>query len=259
MVVDPVAAAADDLVEYPFDSMLEDGVESDPQYPSTSVARLRSVLTKVRAIGSLDGRWLDVRRTLIAVGGLKEEYSTAHAFNDHNHCDLTTVLDSVPIESLALLESSSHCSSPPTSPIVSPASSDGSWSRFTQLSENIESACLSEFGSGRSWCTCIAGAHLSPPQDAAHSDLLSRVAFKLVWVPHDFAEFILVDDEGRLLKRGRPSRILPSLQTRQRNYDLVKGGKYAIEADKIAAGNNSKGILSDVALRVDGYSKFTNS
>ena len=36
-----------------------------------------------QAIDTLDGAWDDVRRRLLAAGGLKEDRSTGHAFNDH--------------------------------------------------------------------------------------------------------------------------------------------------------------------------------
>lgn len=68
----------------------------------------------------------------------------------------------------------------------------------------------------------------------------SRVAFKLVWVPPNFEEFLLVDDEGRLLKRGAPTGKLPSLGARQRNFALVQGGKYATAAEAIARGKETE-------------------
>merc|ERR1711879_922656 len=103
---------------------------------------------------------------------------------------------------------------------------------------HIKHASLGEHGPGGSWSTCTNGAHLTPPSDVAHVQFSSRVAFKLVWVPSDFAQFVLVDDDGRLLKRGRPTGSLPSLSARRRNYALVQGGKYAAVADAIAAGKD---------------------
>jgi hypothetical protein len=39
------------------------------------------------------------------------------------------------------------------------------------------------------------GCNRDPPQDVAHVQFRSRIAFKLVWVPNDnFDTFVLVDD-----------------------------------------------------------------
>ena len=77
---------------------------------------------------------------------------------------------------------------------------------------------------------------MDPPQDVAHVQFRSRIAFKLVWAPtKDFDTFVLVDDDGKELARGRPKGRLPSLRQRQMNYRIVSGSKYAIAADKIAA------------------------
>jgi len=55
-------------------------------------------------------------------------------------------------------------------------------------------------------------------------------------VPPDFSIFVLVDDEGRELRRGHPTGSLPSMRSRRGNYDLVRGGKYAVAADAISQG-----------------------
>merc|ERR1719210_2203344 len=109
-------------------------------------------------------------------------------------------------------------------------------SRQNQLGPHIQEASLTSHGPGGSWSTCTNGAHLTPPSDVAHVQFSSRVAFKLVWVPRDFTQFVLVDDEGRELKRGRPTGNLPSLRARRGNYQLVQGGKYAVAADAISQG-----------------------
>merc|ERR1719446_817279 len=95
-------------------------------------------------------------------------------------------------------------------------------SRRNLLGPHIAKASLTSHGPGGSWSTCTNGAHLTPPSDVAHVQFSSRVAFKLVWVPPDFAQFVLVDDEGRELKRGRPTGSLPSIRARQGNYRLVQ-------------------------------------
>lgn len=210
------AVAAKDT-GYPFETMIKDGVEIDVHYPGTAVERLRSVLQRTRALGSLDGPWREVRSQLLAAGGLKEDYSTSHAFNDDNHCDLTTMIGDVSFNSNA----------------------DGAVaqiSRGNQLGGHITAASLAEHGPGGSWSTCTNGAHLTPPSDVAHVQFRSRVAFKLVWAPPDYEQFVLVDDEGREIKRGRPTGSLPSLRARQRNYALVEGGQYASAAEAAGAG-----------------------
>lgn len=112
-----------------------------------------------------------------------------------------------------------------------------------------------------SWSTCTNGAGLNPPNDVAHVQFQSRIAFKLVWCPRGYEEavavtsdaasksegrsklvkhepystFFLVDDEGNFLKKGRPiagDPHIPHLRiARMRNYDIVNGGKYAKVAD----------------------------
>jgi len=212
--------------DYPFELASKDGHQYDPAYPGTAVQRLSSVLKQVQAIDNLDGPWADVRRRLLAAGGLKEDHSTSHAFNDDNHCDLTTMQTEVSFES----------------------NSNGAVSaisRGNQLGPHIQGASIAEHGPGGSWSTCTNGAHMTPPSDVAHVQFSSRVAFKLVWVPPKFTQFVLVDDEGRLLKQGTPTGQLPSMGARQRNYQLVNGGKYASVADDIAAG---KSIETEVCV-----------
>lgn len=215
-----VGSAMQPLLEqsdYPFELAVKDGVQYDPAYPGTAVGRLSSVLKRVKELPSLDGPWVDVRRHLLAAGGLKEDRSTSHAFNDDNHCDLTTMVDSVSFKD----------------------NSDGAVAMISKgnlLGPHITQASLSEHGPGGSWSTCTNGAHLTPPSDVAHVQFSARVAFKLVWVPPAFTQFVLVDDEGALLKYGTPSGDLPHARSRQGNYGLVKGGKYATVADRIAAG-----------------------
>mmetsp|Transcript_57480 Transcript_57480/g.105721 ORF Transcript_57480/g.105721 Transcript_57480/m.105721 type:complete len:269 (+) Transcript_57480:39-845(+) len=206
-----------DASDYPYQLAEKDGVQYDPAYPGTAVVRLSSVVKRVKELDSLDGPWQDVRRRLLSAGGLKEGYSTSHAFNDDNHCDLTTMIDRVSFNSNA----------------------DGAVARISrgnQLGPHIQQASLPEHGIGGSWSTCTNGAHLTPPSDVAHVQFSSRVAFKLVWVPPEFTTFVLVDDEGGFLKKGTPTGSLPPMYSRRGNYELVKGGKYAKVADAIAAG-----------------------
>jgi len=203
--------------DYPFELAVKNGVQYDPAYPGTAVARLSSVLKRVKELPPLNGPWADVRRHLLAAGGLKEDQSTSHAFNDDNHCDLTTMDEGVSFKD----------------------NSDGAVAMISKgnlLGPHIKKASLPQHGPGGSWSTCTNGAHLTPPSDVAHVQFSSRVAFKLVWVPPEFTAFVLVDDEGRALTSGTPTGSLPHMRSRQGNYALVQGGKYAAAADTITAG-----------------------
>ena len=70
-----------------------------------------------------------------------------------------------------------------------------------KLGPGIEIASLPELGPGGSWSTCMLGCNANPPQDVAHLQFRSRIAFKLVWSPPDFSTFVLVDDDGVLLNK----------------------------------------------------------
>jgi hypothetical protein len=103
------------------------------------------------------------------------------------------------------------------------------------LGNGIRIASLPELGPGGSWSTCALGCSKDPPQDVAHIQFQARIAFKLVWVPNEFFDtFVLVDDDGKLLAKGKPIEGIPALRIRQMNYRIVAGSKYAREADKIA-------------------------
>merc|ERR1711957_414514 len=103
------------------------------------------------------------------------------------------------------------------------------------LGDGIRQASLEELGPGGSWSTCANGCHMDPPQDVAHVQFRSRIAFKLVWVPNKMYDtFVLVDDSGKLLAKGTPAGG-PPLEERMINYQMVTGSKYAIEADKLAS------------------------
>lgn len=202
-------------------------MEVDPEYPGTAVQRLKSVHERIASLSTqdLNGDWEDVRRKLLWAGGLKDlpharpgAGYTGHSFNDYNHVDLTTMNDE-----------------------VSNNKNDGSVSEIAIgnfLGNGIRTASIPELGPGGSWSTCANGCHMDPPQDVAHIQFRSRIAFKLVWVPNaDFDSFVLVDDEGKELARGKPSGRLPALNQRQMNYRIVAGSKYAKVAAEIANGN----------------------
>mmetsp|Transcript_14172 Transcript_14172/g.31396 ORF Transcript_14172/g.31396 Transcript_14172/m.31396 type:complete len:259 (+) Transcript_14172:48-824(+) len=192
----------------------------DPQYPGTAVERLQGIHLRVKTLSKeeLSGDWQEVRRRLLWAGGLRDlpdvppgQGCTAHSFNDDTHCDLTAMLGEV-----------SH------------NQNDGNIEGIATgnlLGPGIQVASLPELGPGGSWSTCINGCNFEPPQDVAHVQFRSRVAFKLVWCPPVFKKFVLVDDEGEYLAHGEPTGELPNEFWRKRNYELVRGGRYARVAE----------------------------
>lgn len=202
----------------------------DKDYPGTAVQRLHSVHERIKQLVAeerLSNRpWEEIRKELLWAGGLRDLKNvmpgkgyTGHSFNDYNHVDLTTMNDEQTfnehagqIKGIAL---------------------------GNKLGDGIRIASLPELGPGGSWSTCSNGCHLDPPQDVAHIQFRSRIAFKLVWVPtSEYDTFVLVDDHGELLARGVPipGDDLPSLSERARNYQVVNGSKYAKVANLIAEG-----------------------
>lgn len=201
-------------------------LEVDPLYPGTAVARLRAVHGRVKelvASDSLDGPWSEVRRRLLWAGGLRDLTNvapglgyTGHAFNDYNHVDLTTMQGAFTFATNDAQNDDQR---------YVPQIAVGN-----QLGPGIEAASSTELGPGGSWSTCANGCNASPvPRDVAHLQFRSRIAFKLVWEPAtNWTTFCLLDDDGTLLARGRPTGDdLPALSQRQRNYRLVVGSKYA--------------------------------
>ena len=200
---------------------------TDSQYPGTAVARLASVHDRVLQLSfdDLNGRWEDVRRKLLWAGGLRDlpdaipgEGYTGHSFNDFNHVDLTCMLGEVSDnENNGLVQGIA---------------------KGNRLGNGIRIASIPDLGPGGSWSTCAMGCNKNPPEDVAHLQFQSRIAFKLVWVPNEnYDTFVLVDDGGNRLAIGNPSvsSELPALRERQLNYRLVAGSKYAVEADLIAS------------------------
>merc|ERR1711965_913550 len=71
--------------------------DQDAAYPGTATERLKAVVDRVKSLSEaeLSGEWTGVRSKLLWCGGLREDMSTSHAFNDDNHCDLTTMREDV--------------------------------------------------------------------------------------------------------------------------------------------------------------------
>jgi hypothetical protein len=153
-------------------SLSSSSTDVDVVYPGTAVQRLKSVRERVillRSSHQLNGTWEEVRRSLLWAGGLRDLTSvapgkgyTGHAFNDFNHCDLTTMLEHFADNENNGQLTVIHARNP--------------------LGEGIKIASLPDLGPGGSWTTCILGNNLNPPQDVAHVQFRSRIAFKLVWL-----------------------------------------------------------------------------
>ena len=208
----------------------------DSEYPGTAVERMNNARQRVKDLArgdDLNGNWQNVRRRLLWAGGLKDlpeaipgQGYTGHSFNDYNHVDLTCMAEN-----------------------VTDNENDGSVvvreiAIGNKLGPGVRIASLPELGPGGSWTTCAAGCNTEPPRDVAHAQFRSRIAFKLVWIPDDnFDSFVLVDDDGAELARGRPTSTggrLPALRDRQLNYRIVQGSKYAKAADAIAGARKKK-------------------
>mmetsp|Transcript_34658 Transcript_34658/g.136591 ORF Transcript_34658/g.136591 Transcript_34658/m.136591 type:complete len:256 (-) Transcript_34658:1629-2396(-) len=195
----------------------------DEEYPGTATVRLRSVHERIEQLSQQDlsGSWDEVRRKLLWAGGLRDLPDarpgagyTGHSFNDYNHCDLTTMRDDeADNENEGRVEGMA-------------------WSN--QLGPGIKIASLPELGAGGSWSTCMIGCNKEPPQDVAHVQFRSRIAFKLVWIPSTFTSFVLVDDAGNLLATGHPKGTLPPIDERRTNFRVVQGSKFATAAADLA-------------------------
>ena len=208
---------------YPFAHEVISHQIIDSKYAGTACNRLLQVIERVKNLPDdalINKSWREIRSKLLWCGGLKEDRSTSHAFNDANHCDLTTMIGDVQKNS----------------------NEEGEVSGISTrnfLGAHIESASLPDLGEGGSWSTCTNGCHNVPPHDVAHVQFNSRVAFKLVWCPPNFEKFVLVDDEGKLLKVGSPildDPNLPHISYREANYRLVRGGLYAPIAENEGRG-----------------------
>lgn len=205
-------------------AMAQDTELIDSQYPGTAVNRLNNIHKRVKSLtkDQLNAEWDSVRRKILWAGGLKDlptavpgQGYTGHSFNDFNHCDLTAMRGEVSSNENEGRVTGIHQSN--------------------RLGEGIKIASLPELGPGGSWSTCMIGCNSEPPRDVAHVQFQSRIAFKLVWAPPSFEQFVLVDDDGQLLTVGSPVGRLPDISERSKNYRVVQGSKYALEADKLAS------------------------
>lgn len=194
----------------------------DNEYPGTAVERMNGIRQRVVTTPRVDfdADWQDSRRAILRAGGLKDlphaqpgQGYTGHSFNDFNHCDLTAMRGE---------ESDNE----------NEGRVDGIAFR-NPLGDGIKLASLPEHGAGGSWSTCMIGCNKEPPQDVAHLQFRSRIAFKLVWCPPAYSRFVLVDDAGDLLNQGSPTGVLPPLRERRQNFQVVAGSKYAVQAELV--------------------------
>ena len=194
-----------------------DEVVIDADYPGTAVARMGAIRERARSLtrADLSGDWETVRTTKILwAAGMKDlplaspgQGFTGHAFNDAIHVDATAMLGE-----------------------VEDNRNDGSVRGISvgnRLGPGIQIASVPELGSGGSWSTCQLDARSGRLDDVAHGQFQARIAFKLVWCAPDYRTFVLLDDDGQLLASGTPRGELPPLSERERNFEMVRGTKYA--------------------------------
>ena len=195
-------------------------VTMDSEFPGTAVSRMNAIRQRARSLTEyeLNGEWEAVRRRLLWAAGMKDlpdalpgQGWTGHAFNDAIHVDATAMLGE-----------------------VRDNRNDGSVSGIAignRLGTGIQVASIPELGTGGSWSTCQLDTRRGSTDDVAHGQFQSRIAFKLVWCAPTFDSFVLVDDDGALLARGTPRGALPPLAERQANFEMVRGSKYAANAN----------------------------
>lgn len=220
------------------------GMESlrqyDPLYPGTAVQRMLNARTRAVSLTprNLSTEWTIVRQKILWAAGLKDlqevlpgQGYTGHAFNDWNHVDATCMLVSVIHNE-----------------------NEGKVEGIDQknnLGRGIVAASITELGEGGTWSTCMLGCDVDPPQDVAHVQFRARIAFKLVWCPPTFSQFVLVDDNGDLLTWGQPTGQLPSLREREMNYRYVMNSKYGLHAfERSLEDLNSRRRLLEVSTNM---------
>lgn len=164
-----VTRTSREMTEEPANNAVADETV-DPVYPGTAVSRLHNVQNRVKSLTpmQLSEDWEKVRRHILWAGGLRDlpnarpgKGYTGHSFNDFNHCDLTTMRgDEADNNNEGRVHGIAY---------------------NNRLGEGIRIASIEELGPGGSWSTCMIGCNKEPPQDVAHIQFKSRIAFKLVW------------------------------------------------------------------------------
>ena len=145
----------------------------------TAVERSEAAIDRARAV-NLNQAWPSVREAIVEACGLKAQASTSHCFNDFNHVDCCT-----------MVQSHTHRTNEDSRVV--------GMHRVNFLGSHIVDASLPSLGEGGSWCTC----HLSSPADVCHKQFGARTAFKLVWCGGSGVAALL-DDYGNVLSSGKP-------------------------------------------------------
>ena len=178
-------------------------------YEGTSEKRLKTIHKNLKSIPekSLIDRWENIRIKLLNAGGLKILPETQHIFNDFNHCDLTPMKKST-------FENKNNDKVEGIDTV-------------NYLGNVIRKCSINSDGftdNDGSWGTCMIGCNQNPPQDVAHLQFNSKIAFKLIWLPPNYDDFIIVDDNGNILKKGTNlDKNIPDKNQRIMNFQAVEG------------------------------------
>lgn len=185
------------------------------QYPGTSTKRLKTIHKNINllTINDLRDTWDNIRPKLLKAGGLKDIDETSHIFNDFNHCDLTP-----------MKRNSFENQNKGKVMNIHPTNYLGDVIKKC----SINNTKIFQDNDG-SWGTCMIGCNQNPPQDVSHIQFKSKIAFKLIWLPPNYNEFVLVDDDGNILKKGiNFDTQNPDKTEREKNFETAysKKSKY---------------------------------
>jgi hypothetical protein len=137
-------------------------------YPGTALTRMENARDRAASLteDQLSRDWSSVRALLLWAAGLRDltdvapgAGNTGHCFNDFNHVDATTM-------SLSVSDNENR----------------GQVSGIAfgnRLGPGIKVASDPDLGPGGSWCTCAQGGRSEPPEDVAHLQFRSAIAWKL--------------------------------------------------------------------------------
>lgn len=176
-------------------------------YDGTSSKRLQTIHRNLNKIPdeSLIDNWETIRVKLLQAGGLKNVFETQHILNDFNHCDITPMKK----------KTFEHINQNKVKGI----------DKVNYLGDLIRK-CSINYGlfsdKDGTWGTCMIGCNQLPPQDVAHLQFNSKIAFKLIWLPPEYNNFIIVDDDGNLLKKGQNlNKDIPNKSERKLNFQTA--------------------------------------
>ena len=137
-------------------------------YPGTALTRMENARDRAASLteDQLSRDWSSVRALPLWAAGLRDltdvapgAGNTGHCFNDFNHVDATTM-------SLSVSDNENR----------------GQVSGIAfgnRLGPGIKVASDPDLGPGGSWCTCAQGGRSEPPEDVAHLQFRSAIAWKL--------------------------------------------------------------------------------